>query len=257
MLLKFSSIATLVSLVASVAEAAPLKANAPGLNATEELIEYAASGETGWEHPIFPYFQSSCNATNQRILTSGLKDLLEVTAVAKGRLLSNGTDDTFERWFGNGSIFTVLGAINNAIESDKTEVSYRCDDPLDYCAIHTNYPGYHVTNTTGETNICDLFYQTKKPLSTICFEGDIVDLGPKHYAGIDLFHRFFHLDVMNGDGYIQEYSETLAEALYLAQYNSTYAVRNTDNYLYYLADVYATTVNPGGCLGELPEAESS
>ncbi|QID85343.1 zinc- and pH-regulated surface protein [Saccharomyces pastorianus] len=56
---------------------------------------------------------------------------------------------------------------------------------------------------------------------------------------------------MNMDEYISEYAETLEEAIDYAQNNATFAVKNVDNYLYYLADVYSTSVIPGGCLGDL------
>ena len=256
MLSKLSNIVGCISIISSIAGATPLKNHDFHSNSSLELIEFGESGESGWGSPVFPYFHQSCNATNQRMLSSGLKDTLEVTAVTRDKLLANGTDKFFKRWFGNSSVFTVIGTLEYVIESGKSDVLYRCDDPSGDCAVHsTDWPGYHVTNTTGETNICDLFYQTKKPLSTICFEGDIVELGPKHYSGIDLFHRFLHLDNLNGNGFISEWTETLPEVLYLAENNATFAARNTDNYLYYLADVYAATVNPGGCLGELPKAE--
>lgn len=85
----------------------------------------------------------------------------------------------------------------------------------------------------------------------MCFEGNIVDLGPTHYAGIDMLHRYLHAPIMSSDEYITEYVEEIGELLDYAKNNGTYAVRNTDNYLYYVADVYSSAVVPGGCLGDL------
>lgn len=112
------------------------------------------------------------------------------------------------------------------------------------CAANPNYYAGIITVNLlqAETVICDYFYTSKKPLSTICFEGTIVDVGPKHYAGIDMLHRYLHVPTMSMDGYVGEYAETLEEVVDYAQNNATYAVRNTDNYLYYLADVYSASV---------------
>lgn len=66
-----------------------------------------------------------------------------------------------------------------------------------------------------------------------------------------MLHRYLHVPTMSMDGYVGEYAETLEEVVDYAQNNATYAVRNTDNYLYYLADVYSASVIPGGCLGNL------
>lgn len=209
----------------------------------------------GWTNPTFPQYHNSCNITNQRMINGALSDTLEVSSFARDRLLANGTsDEIYKRWFGDAPLFTVAGVIENTIQGVKDDLLFRCDDPQGGCAANpTSWWGYHVLNTTGETNFCDLFYSGKKPLTHICFEGTIVEVGPTLYAGIDLFHRYFHLDQMSSEGYIGEYTEELDDILALAQNNATYAVRNVDNYLYYLADVYAEAVIPGGCLGDLSE----
>ncbi|CDO93567.1 unnamed protein product [Kluyveromyces dobzhanskii CBS 2104] len=207
----------------------------------------------GWANPTFPSYHNSCNVTNQRMINGALIDAVQVSSYARDRLLANGTsDEIYQRWFGDGPIFTVAGVIENTIQGVKDDLLFRCDDPQGGCAANpTTWSGYHVLNTTGETNFCDLFYSAKKPLTHICFEGTIIDVEPTLYAGIDLFHRYFHLDQMSSEGYIGEFTEELPDILDLAQNNGTFAVRNVDNYLYYLADVYAEAVVPGGCLGDI------
>ena len=66
-----------------------------------------------------------------------------------------------------------------------------------------------------------------------------------------MVHRYFHVPTISLNDYIGEYTEELDEILEMAENNSTFAVRNVDSYLYYLADVYSSSVVPGGCLGDL------
>ncbi|CAI4064296.1 hypothetical protein SUVZ_08G0050 [Saccharomyces uvarum] len=222
-------------------------------NSTTELASSLSQEVLGWTHATFPAIYQTCNETNTRMLNAGFKDTAEVTAYAKNGLLDYGIDDAhYKRWFGNGSIFTVMGVFDQLMEASKGGMLMRCDDADGLCAANPNYyAGYHRESASAETVICDYFYSSRKPLSTICFEGTIVDVGPTHYAGIDMLHRYLHLPTMNMDEYIGEYAETLEEVIDYAQNNATFAVKNVDNYLYYVADVYSTSVIPGGCLGEL------
>lgn len=222
-------------------------------NSSTELEKTLVSEVTGWSSPKFPEIYHTCNETNVRMLNAALKDSVEATAFAKSRLLEYGADDSYyKRWFGNGSIFTVMGVFDQLIESSKENVILRCDDIDGLCAANPNYyAGHHRASAPSETVICDYFYTSRKPLSTICFEGTILEVGSHHYSGIDMLHRYLHVPSVNME-FIGEYAEDVEEMLDLAENNSTYAVRNTDNYLYYVADVYSSSVIPGGCLGDLP-----
>lgn len=239
-----------LAIIATCALAAPVIYDT---NSTAELMSPLSQEVLGWSHATFPAIYQTCNETNTRMLNAAFKDTAEVTAYGKSRLLNYGIDDAYyKRWFGNGSIFTVMGVFDQLMEASKGSMLMRCDDADGLCAANPNYyAGHHRESAPAETVICDYFYNSKKPLSTICFEGTIVDVGPKHYAGIDMLHRYLHLLTMNMDEYISEYAETLEEAIDYAQNNATFAVKNVDNYLYYLADVYSTSVIPGGCLGDL------
>lgn len=222
-------------------------------NSSVELEVTLADSVSGWARPVFPEIYHTCNATNARMLNAAFRDSVEATAFAKERLLDYGVDDVYyKRWFGNGSVFTVMGVLDHLVESSKDSVLFRCDDVDGLCAENPDYyAGHHRSSAPSETVICDYFYVSKKPLNTICFDGTIVDVGPKHYAGIDLLHRYLHVPSLSLDGYVGEYAEGLEEVVEYAENNATYAVRNTDNYLYYIADVYASSVNPGGCLGDI------
>ncbi|GMF38003.1 unnamed protein product [[Candida] boidinii] len=221
-------------------------------NSTAALDEFAFSGVIGWSEPVFAEIYHTCNSTTARMINAGLKDSLEVSSYAKKRLLEYGSEDEiYQRWFGNGSIFTVVGVLDWLVESNKDSLLYRCDDIDGQCAEHSNYPGYYRGDISGETVICDLFYTSKKPLYNMCYLGTLTDVHPKTYAGIDLLHRYLHIPLMSDDGYIGEYVDELEDILGYAQHNSSYAVRNVDSYLYYIADAYSIGVVPGGCLGDI------
>lgn len=66
-----------------------------------------------------------------------------------------------------------------------------------------------------------------------------------------MLHRYLHIPTISFD-YIGEYAEGLDEVLGYAENNFTYAVRNTGNFLYYIANVYSSSVIAGGFLGNLP-----
>lgn len=240
-------------LTASLASAAavPVYNN----NATSEAIISFPEGDiVGWANPTLPEIHQTCNETNARMLNAVFADSLEATAYAKNRLLDYGVEDVFyERWFGNGSAFSVMGVLDQLMESNKSGVIFRCDDADGLCAANPNYyAGHHRESAPSETVICDYFYTSRKPLSQMCFNGDLMTVDPKKYGGIDLLHRYLHVPKVSLD-IVGEYAEDLEGVLDLAKNNATYAVLNTDNILYYIADVYSSTVIPGGCLGELPQ----
>ncbi|CCE92275.1 uncharacterized protein TDEL_0E00320 [Torulaspora delbrueckii] len=243
---------TSLSLLAFTALGESLAAPVLNSNSSIELETSLAEQFVSWPEPTFPKLYHTCNTTNTRMLNSAFKDSVEATAVAKRRLLKFGVDDAYyKRWFGDGSIFSVMGVLDHLIESSKEGVLFRCDDIDGLCAENPDYyAGHHRESAPSETVICDYYYRSKRPLSTVCFDGTITDVGPTHYAGIDLLHRYLHVPSMNLD-FVGEFAEDLEEILEYAESNSTYAVRNADSYLYYIADVYTSSVVPGGCLGDI------
>ncbi|CCH44952.1 Major allergen [Wickerhamomyces ciferrii] len=197
----------------------------------------------------------NCNSTQTVQLKKYYKDLIEFSTIAKQNLLKNGGDDqVFKNWFGKGNPLTVLGIIDEVLEGNKDGVLYRCDDIDGDCAAHpTEWPGYHRSSDdhSGETVICDLFFNSKHPIEKFCSEGDILTIKPKTYAGIDLFHRFLHLSKIN-KGYYGEYAEEFKDLLDYAENNITFAVLNTDNILYYIAESYSLNLTGSdSCLGNL------
>lgn len=228
----------------------PIPSNSTNLDIVEGTTdEYLNT----WTDVTFPYIEN-CNATQTKMINKYYQDMLEVASIARTHLINNDVDETFEHWFGSeGNPLTVLGVIDNIVEGNKDGALYRCDDVDGSCASHlTSWPGYHRENATQETVLCDLFFTSKKPIEDMCVIGNITEVTPKIFAGIDLFHRFLHIESIN-KGFVGEYSETMEEIVDYAQNNATYAVLNTDSVLYYIAEAYALELTPGGCLGDYPD----
>lgn len=259
-IIAFVSAISLVCSICAISLAATR--NSSSHSSSEKSTSVSTSGSsdvdsseavTGWLRPNFPEIHDSCNETNTNMLNAAFEDTVQVTDVIRNRLLEYGVEDKFyKRWFGNGSIFTVLGVFNHLVESSKEGMIYRCDDADGKCAANpTSWAGHYRVSNPMQTVICNRFYTVKKPLTSMCFDGTVLEVGPTHYAGIDLLHRYLHAPTMNSDEYITEYVEEVHDLLDYAKNNATYAVRNVDNYLYYTADVYSSSVVPGGCLGQL------
>lgn len=244
-----------ISIIASLLSttlALPVKLSNSTSNSTnsQEIVGFSDDFMKTWTDVTYPTIEN-CNATQIKLINKYYEDLLEVASIARSHLINEGVDEAFEHWFGDdGNPLTVLGVIDNIVEGKKDGALYRCDDIEGSCASHPNtWPGYHRVNASQETVICDLFFTSKKPIEDMCVIGNITDVGPKKFAGIDLFHRFLHIDSIN-KGFIAEYVEEKDELVEYAENNSSFAVINTDNILYYLAETYALELTPGGCLGD-------
>lgn len=229
---------------------------------TEETSDLYVQGATEyyldtWSTNTYPQIKN-CNATQTKQINKYYQDFIEVSSVARERLLSNGGDDeTFKHWFGEGNPLTVLGVIDNVVQGGKDGVLYRCDDIDGSCAEHpTEWPGYHRESADQETVLCDLFFTSKHPIEKICSEGDILEIKPKKYAGIDLFHRFLHLSSIS-KGFVAEYTEEIEDVVDYATNNASFAVINTDSILYYIAESYSLDLTGTGCLGNYNSISNS
>lgn len=237
--------------------ASPISFQSVSLKATNVSNSEPVSGVTDsyldtWYDFTYPTIEN-CNATKVKMINKYYQDFLEFSSVARSHLINEGIDETFIHWFGEkGNPLVVLGVIDNLVEGNKDGILYRCDDIDGYCATHqTSWPGYHRSNATQETVLCDLFFTSKKPIEQMCVIGNITTVKPKAFAGIDLFHRFLHIESIN-KGFAGEYVEDFDEVIDYAENNSTYAVLNTDNLLYYVAEAYSRELVTGGCLGTYP-----
>lgn len=251
----------LIAILASTASASPIFWKRDGINSTNSSSNTRLSPVTGeqttylntWSNITFPEVKN-CNVTQVKYINKYYQDMLEVLSVARSHLIEYNNDSVFKHWFGNGNPLTVLGVLDNIASGSKDGVLYRCDDIEGECASHlTTYPGYHRSdeNATGETVLCDLFFTSKKPLEDMCVIGSLIEVGPKKFAGVDLFHRFLHIESIN-KGFVGEYTEEFEDVIEYSKSNSSYAVINTDSLLYYITEAYSVELTGDGCLGEYP-----
>lgn len=106
-------------------------------------------------------------------------------------------------------------------------------------------------NATDETVICDLSYETRRPLEQLCAFGyTVAGSETNTYFGSDLIHRLFHMPAF-GENYVEHFAENYAGALELARTNATFATHDSDILQYFALDVYAYDITiPGvGCPG--------
>lgn len=248
-LVLLTSIVCIGTLIAGFVLAIIAERDAVKIKNTRKTFTTVATGE--WANAQFPRLHKSCNATDVDFLTRTMNETMEVASYAKEQLLIKGANDTiYKRWFGDGELYDVLGVVDGIANMTKTDVLLRCDDVDGLCAANPNYyAGHHREKADAETVICDYFYESRAWLSDICANGTLKDFPPPRYAGIDMIHRYFHVSFINLDEYIGEYTEEVEDVLDLAKSNSTFAVRNVDNYLYYLADIFSSGKISGGCLG--------
>jgi hypothetical protein len=106
-------------------------------------------------------------------------------------------------------------------------------------------------NATDETVICELSYQTRRSLSTMCALGYTVSESETNtfWAG-DLLHRLYHMPAI-GQGLVEHYADGYEGVLELAEGNRTEAVHDSETLQYFALEVYAyDIVVPGvGCVG--------
>ncbi|CEP64011.1 Zps1p LALA0_S10e00210g [Lachancea lanzarotensis] len=199
----------------------------------------------------FPRIQSSCNSTEVEFLSKAFDETIEATSYAMSVLTSNDSvveSEVYKRWFGDGKLYEVMGVVEGIANVSKTSLLLRCDDADGLCKKYQNYyAGHHREDHPYETVICDYFYEARVPLSAMCTKGNLTQYGPKKYYGIDMLHRYFHVPSITQNEFISEFTEELNETLALAKDNSSFAVRNVDNYLYFLADLWGNKVKKGGC----------
>ncbi|SCV02390.1 LANO_0F17546g1_1 [Lachancea nothofagi CBS 11611] len=243
-----TALTCIAALVAGLVLAIVAEREAVTLKKGPKTYKTVTTGQ--WSDAQYPRIHSSCDSTDVDYITKAFADTHDVTSYAKEQLSHKNSVDSevYKRWFGDGKLYEVLGVVEGLANISKTNLLLRCDDADGLCAKNPNYyAGYHREADMFETVICDYFYEARVPLTSMCTKGNITQYGPTKYAGIDLLHRYFHISSISQNEFIGEFTDDLDETLDLAEHNSTFAVRNVDNYLYFLADVWGNKVKSGGC----------
>lgn len=86
----------------------------------------------GWK-PKFPIHES-CNSTQRAQLQEALDEAVQLAQHARDHLLRFGHKSDFvQKYFGNGSTSAPIGWFDRIIAADKSDMTFRCDDPDRNC----------------------------------------------------------------------------------------------------------------------------
>ncbi|CEL05170.1 Putative Antigen 1 [Aspergillus calidoustus] len=214
----------------------------------------AAQSPRPLEDPIkspFP-IHHSCNATEQRQLATALQETVDLVSHAKTHILRWGNESAiYRKYFGDRPSITAIGAYDIIINGNPDHVLFRCDNPDGNCELDGWGGHWRGENATDETVICELSYQTRRSLSTMCALGYTVSESETNtfWAG-DLLHRLYHMPAI-GQGLVEHYADGYEGVLELAEGNRTEAVHDSETLQYFALEVYAyDIVVPGvGCVG--------
>lgn len=111
------------------------------------------------------------------------------------------------------------------------------------------------TNGTEQTVICDLSYQTRRSLSTMCAMGYTVSGSETNtFWASDLLHRLYHLPSV-GQKWIDHHADGYKEVINLALEHPTLSTHDSETLQYFALEAYAHDISvPGvGCPGEKEE----
>lgn len=251
----YSSLLLLGASTAIASPFAPLVARQQSVAATVTVTANAPTS-TAWnagavnEYPI----HASCNATQRAYIRNGLQETITICKQARDHILRWGnSSQIYQKYFGNAPTGEPLGWFTKLVDGDKAGILFRCDNPDGNCRQSGWAGHWRGANATSETVICDLSYETRKPLQGMCMFGyNVANGATNFYWASDLLHRLLHIPKV-GEGVVEHYG---AEGKYpgvisLAKENATYAVRNSDTLQYFALEVYANDVAiPGvGCPG--------
>ena len=113
------------------------------------------------------------------------------------------------------------------------------------------------SNATQETVICDLSFERRRHLDSVCgFGYTVASSSLNTYWATDLLHRIFHVPKIN-EGILDHYAEDYADVMELAITDPAKSGVDSDTLQYFAIDVYAFDIAvPGiGCTGQLPEKD--
>lgn len=130
-------------------------------------------------------------------------------------------------------------------------------------SIFNNIAGYaghwRGENGTDETVICDLSYETRRSLSTMCALGYTVSGSETNtFWASDLLHRLYHIPAF-GQDWIDHFADGYKEVVDLAAKTPIRSTRDSETLQYFALEVYAFDISvPGiGCPGTQNHRHSS
>ncbi|KAJ5185003.1 hypothetical protein N7491_007129 [Penicillium cf. griseofulvum] len=199
----------------------------------------------------FP-IHSSCNATQRRQIEIGLNETITLAEHAKDHILRwRNESEIYRKYFGDRPSMEAIGAFDVVVNGDKKNVLFRCDNPDGNCALKGYAGHWRGVNGTDETVICDLSYQTRRSLSTMCGLGYTVSESETNtFWAADLLHRLYHIPAF-GQNWIDHFADGYEEVMDLAKKNATLSTHDSETLQYFALEVYAHDIAvPGiGCPG--------
>ncbi|KAJ5090885.1 hypothetical protein N7532_009569 [Penicillium argentinense] len=245
----FASSIKSIFLLAAAAVALPTS----GSNQTKPFIW---DGGAVSQFPI----HSSCNATQRRQIEVGLSEAVFLAAHARDHILRwRNESEIYRKYFGDSPSMEPIGAYDVVVNGDRKHSLFRCDNPDGNCDIEDYAGHWRGENGTDETVICDLSYETRRSLSTMCSLGYTVSGSETNtFWASDLLHRLFHVPTF-GQNHIDHFADGYEEVVDQAIENVTLSTHDSETLQYFALEVYAYDIAvPGvGCPGKQHEHEHS
>ncbi|KAJ5437891.1 Major allergen Asp f 2 [Penicillium daleae] len=227
----------------------------PALGSGNLSKPFMNTGHTPWNAGGVTQFpiHSSCNATQRRQIELGLAEAVDLAAHARDHILRwRNESEIYRKYFGNGPSMEAIGAFEVVVNGDKNDVLFRCDNPDGNCDLEGYAGHWRGENGTKETVICDLSYETRRSLSTMCGMGYTISGSETNtFWASDLLHRLYHLPAI-GQNWVDHYADGYHEVIELATENVTLSTHDSETLQYFALEVYAHDISiPGiGCPGE-------
>ncbi|KAJ5534546.1 Antigen 1 [Penicillium freii] len=238
-----------------ILSSAAIAAALPTRESSEGNQSQPFSGLAPWNAGAVNQFpiHSSCNATQRRQIELGLNETITLASHAKDHILRwRNESEIYKKYFGDRPSMEAIGAFDIVVNGDKKDILFRCDNPDGNCDNKSWAGHWRGENGTDETVICDLSYETRRSLSTMCGLGYTVSESETNtFWAADLLHRLYHVSAI-GQNWIDHFADGYEEVIDQAKENATLSTRDSETLQYFALEVYAYDVSvPGiGCPGE-------
>ncbi|KAJ5675947.1 hypothetical protein N7462_008844 [Penicillium macrosclerotiorum] len=235
-----------------------ISAALPSPNHINRSTPFSQSSISPWDTGAVTQFaiHSSCNATQRRQIELGLSEATTLANHARDHILRWGNEsEIYRKYFGDSPSMKPAGSFDVVMNGDRRNVLFRCDNPDGNCDIEGYAGHWRGENGTDETVICDLSYETRRSLSTMCALGYTVsEYETNTFWASDLLHRLYHVPSI-GQNYVEHFADGYEEVIDLAVENAELSTHDSETLQYFALESYAYDIAvPGtGCPGKQHE----
>ncbi|CAG8242457.1 unnamed protein product [Penicillium salamii] len=250
----------LLNLALSVAAVVALPT--PDSSEGNQSQPFSQNGLAPWNAGAVNRFpiHSSCNSTQRRQIELGLNETITLAEHAKSHILRwSNESEIYRKYFGDRPTMEAIGAFDIVVNGDKKDILFRCDNPDGNCDNEGWAGHWRGVNATDETVICDMSYETRRSLSTMCGLGYTVSESETNtFWAADLLHRLYHVPAI-GQNWIDHFADGYEEVVDQAKKNATLSTHDSETLQYFALEVYAYDISaPGiGCPGVQHEHEDT